>query len=236
MNAFERWRHDAPTSQQNRSRERLEAIYDTIRRRIALSEYEPGQRLSEEKLAAEFGVSRTPLRKALSQLENEGLIHSKRSVGTIVTDYDLETLTQVYRMRAEVAELWGKVDPVEDTSEIEEICRELLVSFEDLQKTQDRDAYAEMNLKYFHAGNMLTRNRPLRRFAEQLFYQSARIWHKSMESLDMASEVDRFRQDVAAFLACLESGDVEAAAHIRRAHISTSCVMLKRMAREEVME
>ena len=50
------------------ARERFERIYNTIRDRICLIEYEPGARLGEEELAREFGVSRTPVRRVLARL------------------------------------------------------------------------------------------------------------------------------------------------------------------------
>ena len=52
----------------------------------------PDQRLSKETLAEELGVSRTPLRHFLGRLGSEGLLRSVQSVGTIVTDIDIEEL------------------------------------------------------------------------------------------------------------------------------------------------
>ena len=79
-------------------RERFERMYKAIRDRICLLEYEPGARLSEEELAREFGVSRTPLRRVLSRLESEGLLESRHGVGTFVTDVDIDALLPVYRL------------------------------------------------------------------------------------------------------------------------------------------
>jgi AraC-like DNA-binding protein len=56
-----------PARRPSPARERLERIYATIRDRICLLEYQPGERLSEEQLAAEFAVSRTPIRRVLSR-------------------------------------------------------------------------------------------------------------------------------------------------------------------------
>ena len=73
-------------ARQSQQRRTFERIYLVLRNRISLLDYAPGQRLSEEKLAEEFGVSRTPLRRVLARLEDEGLLKSVQSVGTIVTD------------------------------------------------------------------------------------------------------------------------------------------------------
>ena len=90
------------------ARERFDRLYATLRDRICLLEYPPGTRLSEEALAEEFGVSRTPLRRVLGWLELQGLLKSVHGVGTIVTDVDIEELTQVYQLRMELAELLGQ--------------------------------------------------------------------------------------------------------------------------------
>ena len=89
-----------------------ERLYRTLRDRICLLDYPPGARLSEEELAAEFEISRTPLRRVLARLEAEGLIGSVHGVGTIVTDVDVEELAQVYALRMELAPLLGRLDPV----------------------------------------------------------------------------------------------------------------------------
>ncbi len=107
------------------SRQRFEAVCGTIRERISLLDYLPGQRLSEEALAEEFGTSRTPIRRVLARLEDEGLLRSVQSVGTIVTDVDVETLAQTYRLRMELAELIGRLDPIEPSSVDVRVFRDL---------------------------------------------------------------------------------------------------------------
>ena len=97
-----------PTS----ARERFERIYRILRDRICLLEYAPGSHLSEEELAQEFEISRTPVRRVLARLESEGLVQSVHGVGTIVTDVDIEELQQVYHLRMELAELIGKLCPI----------------------------------------------------------------------------------------------------------------------------
>src|SRR5690606_15392296 len=49
-------------------------VVEPLRRRIVEGEILPGQALSENQLAAEFGVSRTPVREALRILMEEGLV------------------------------------------------------------------------------------------------------------------------------------------------------------------
>jgi DNA-binding GntR family transcriptional regulator len=60
-------------------------VYDYIKRLILSGEIRGGERIPEEKVAKQFGVSRTPIREALSRLEEYGLINIKpRSYAEVV--------------------------------------------------------------------------------------------------------------------------------------------------------
>src|SRR2546421_10298555 len=54
-----------------------EVVHDRLRRAILRGEFDPKVPLSQVKLAARLGVSRTPLREALRMLQREGLIDSE---------------------------------------------------------------------------------------------------------------------------------------------------------------
>jgi DNA-binding GntR family transcriptional regulator len=81
------------------STDRFQRIYRQIRERICLLHYPPGTVLNETALATEFGVSRTPLRRVLQQLNHEGLVEIKNGVGTIVTDINMKTFKDIYDLR-----------------------------------------------------------------------------------------------------------------------------------------
>ena len=94
--------------------------------------------LSEEQLALEFGVSRTPIRRVLSRLEAEGLVESRHGMGTVVTDPDLETLRQIYALRMRIAELIGELDPLPRAESDLERIRSVLRRVDDLRHPQCR--------------------------------------------------------------------------------------------------
>lgn len=222
-----------PKPQSGRTRQRHQAIYTVIRQRIFLLEYLPGQRLSEEVLAEEFSVSRTPVRRVLARLESEGLLRSVQSVGTIVTDVDIETLTQAYKLRMELAELIGRLDPAPVTEDITSTLRAILARFSDLERDPNPRVFAQINMDFFHAIIALTKNEPFREISERLYYRTSRIWIKSIDRMDMLDEISIFRREVTDILAAVEIGDLEAVGHIRRSHISMSFQRLKLKADEE---
>jgi len=213
-------------TQVNASRERFQRIYTLLRNRICLLDYPPGTRLSEEALAAEFGISRTPLRRVLGWLESQGLLRSVHGVGTIVTDVEIDAFVQVYQLRMELAELVGKLSPVPPTPETIGLFRELERRGSDLQQKPDPRAFAQLNIDFFHGLMRLTENEPLREISERLYYQTARIWLKSISQMNLAQEVTIFAREIAEVRAAVEIGDVSAASHIRRSHISMSFVRL----------
>lgn len=62
-----------------------EQVYNYIKRLILSGEIRGGEKIPEERVAHQFGVSRTPIREALKRLEDYGLIHIKpRSYATVV--------------------------------------------------------------------------------------------------------------------------------------------------------
>jgi DNA-binding GntR family transcriptional regulator len=202
------------------ARERFERIYNTIRDRICLIEYEPGKRLAEEDLAREFGVSRTPVRRVLARLESEGLLESRHGVGTFVIDVDLDALLPIYRLRMELAGLMGKLDPLPRSAEDLARVRALLGRCDELIKSPDPKAYARLNMDFFYELAAMIGNAPLREISERLYFLTNRAWLRAAPHLDLAGEVTVFRREVADILAAMELGDWESVGFIRRSHIS----------------
>jgi DNA-binding GntR family transcriptional regulator len=217
------------------ARGRFERIYQTLRMRICLLDYAPGERLREEDLADEFGMSRTPIRRVLVKLEAEGLLRSVHGVGTIVTDIEVEELAQVYELRVELAELVGRLSPVA-------VDEALVARFRDIKERCDqmvRDGnpreFARINMEFFHLFNSLTSNAPLREMSERLYYQTTRIWLKTASRLRgyeqlLNNEFVIFQREVADIAEAVMNGDLAAAGHIRRAHIAMSFARIRREA------
>lgn len=73
--------------------------YDFIRERILSGEYAPGSALMTEQLAEVVGVSRTPIRDALRQLESDGLVEILARLGASVRKMDLREFLELCDMR-----------------------------------------------------------------------------------------------------------------------------------------
>jgi DNA-binding GntR family transcriptional regulator len=207
--------------------DRHDRLHAELRDRICLLDYAPGARLSEEALAREFGTSRTPLRRVLARLEDEGLVRSVHGVGTLVTDVDLAEMVQTYALRLELAQLVGVLSPRPVTAGVLSEMRALKARGDGLVLAPDARAFARLNMDFFHFGLSLTDNEALREVSERLYYRTARIWLKSIPRMDLADEVARFDRELSETLCALETGDTAAAALVRRAHISMSFARLR---------
>lgn len=73
--------------------------YQHLRAAIVENRYPPGHRLVEQQLAAELGLSRTPVREALRMLEAEGLVVSERNRGAMVRPLSPTEVVDLYGLR-----------------------------------------------------------------------------------------------------------------------------------------
>ena len=76
------------------------AATELIRAAILDGRLTPGQRLKEEELARELGISRTPVREALLILQAEGLVDAAPNRGAVVRALDGDDLEDLYQLRA----------------------------------------------------------------------------------------------------------------------------------------
>ncbi|WP_346764594.1 GntR family transcriptional regulator [Rhodococcus sp. HNM0569] len=89
----------ATTRRATRAGTTVEALYSSLRERIVDGVYQPGQRMSQEQLAAEFDVSRTPLREALQRLEADGLLVAQANRGMHVAPIVNSETEESYALR-----------------------------------------------------------------------------------------------------------------------------------------
>src|SRR5262245_3751353 len=122
-------------------------VADRLREKIFARELEPGSWIDELKLAAEWGISRTPLREALKVLAVEGLVTMKVRRGAYVTEMSRDDVSQVYRLLALLeSDAAGEVAAAASDEQI----AELRALHERLEKqTRQRDAFFATN-EQFH--------------------------------------------------------------------------------------
>ena len=184
---------------------------------VSLDVYRSRQdiRLDERKLAQDFGISRTPVREALAQLEREGFVRSVPRRGIYV----------VRKTRAEVIELitaWAALEGmaarlITQTARDEEIAglRRMFATFERGQVAAKLDEYSEVNIEFHQAIIRMSGNGVLVSLAENLFTHMRMIRRKTIAEQDRA---DRSIRDHMNIIEALEARDTERAEELVRNH------------------
>lgn len=124
-------------------------VISEMRRRIITGEAASGALLSELALAEEFGVSRTPVREALKQLQTEGLVEVRPRVGTFVAAPSRRDITELFQMKelleGAAARLLAQRGRVPEIDQLQDNLR----AADDAVRHDDRRRYAEL-VEEFH--------------------------------------------------------------------------------------
>jgi DNA-binding GntR family transcriptional regulator len=80
-------------------------VADHIRRAIVEGRLRPGDKIGQDAVAQELGMSRIPVREALIQMERDGLVQNKPNVGAFVAEFDEELVLDHFDVLASVQAL-----------------------------------------------------------------------------------------------------------------------------------
>lgn len=202
------------------------AAYRRILDEVRLGRLLPGDRLRETELADSLGVSRTPVREAIRQLESDGIVtHAPRQGATIRT-LDYAEVVELYEMRAVLegtaARLAARAASGVELDELRAINAELATAGSGPEA-------ARLN-RLFHATLLdIAKNRFLG--------QAMRTLQRALMILGPTTLSDAGRSDAAvgehaAVLDALDARDGEAAEHAMRAHIDASQAVRLRTLRD----
>jgi DNA-binding GntR family transcriptional regulator len=184
---------------------------------VSLNVYDqPGEvRLDERRLAQDLGISRTPVREAMAQLEREGFVRSVPRRGIYV----------VRKTKAEVIEMitaWAALESmaarlITATSSDDEVgqLRKMFAKFENGTLHAKLDEYSEVNIEFHQTIIRMSRNRVLIDLAANLFTHMRMIRRKTIGEQD---RVDRSIHDHMNIIEALEARDAERAGTLVRDH------------------
>ncbi len=193
-----------------------------MRRLILDGEYGPDERLIEEQLAERLGVSRTPIRQALTMLKSEGLVELIPNRGAVVCSFGVDEVWDIYDLRAVLeGHAARRAAARVEAGELDRM-RELADEMEGLCEREFAGRDEEIRLlvalnNEFH-GIILTASRNqrlerlLRRTVELPLVFKAFFWYGSHER--MVS--NHYHRQI---LKALESGDAERAEIVMREHV-----------------
>lgn len=122
--------------------------YQYILQKMTRGELEPGMQISELSIAAELGISRSPVRDALSQMVSEGMVERVPRFGTVIKMLSTRELSDLYGLRVALesyaAELVAQDITDDALSELEETCEGIEKIAQDFKKSKKSQLTPEM--------------------------------------------------------------------------------------------
>ncbi len=211
----------------NSDRVPADSIFEKIRNRICLLDYPPGTILREAALAAEFGVSRTPIRSVIQQLAHAGLVKSKDGVGTLVTELSFAEIRDIYRMRIKIAECIGQMNPRGIDEKIKIAVHELQQRASLLTQQFNIVDYWLVNHDLHNLIAGIIGNSALKQIWDHFYFLVARIWYEFART-DPENIADSLVSETTEVARALDEGNAIALGLVQSNYISYGLARLEK--------
>ena len=172
-------------------------------------------RLDERKLASDFGISRTPVREAMAQLESEGFVRSVPRRGIYVVRKTKREVIEMITAWAALESMAARLITQNASSEEIAGLRRMFTTFETGKVRAHLDEYSDVNIEFHQAIIRLSHNRVLIDLAENLFTHMRMIRRKTIGEKDRA---DRSIRDHMTIIEALEARATDRAEELVRDH------------------
>lgn len=209
-----------------------EFVYGKIRDKIFSGEFEQGMPLRQEKIAAMLGVSRLPVREALTRLEVEGIVNLRPRQGFVVAQLRIEDIGEVFDLRAVLEEHAAYISTTMRTEEDIGAIRAIVEDMEKIRPGSNRDLmdFSALN-RAFHERlfaiskrqmtcNLLT---TLQNSAERYVRMGARL----------VSDLTEAHKEHRAIFEAFAQGDARKASRASRIHVQNTGARLVTVLKKE---
>jgi DNA-binding GntR family transcriptional regulator len=186
-----------------------------LERLIVDGEIRSGERRNEQTLAKRFGVSRGPIREAMSALERAGLVSTRLNQGFFVREISPEEIAEIYDVRAVVYGLvCARLAHRIKDSELGKL-EKYVLRMDDAIAVGDPAAYYRLNLQFHDASIRFARHGRARQTYESLINET----HLSRQrSLDTPERMRESNNEHKALIAALQAGDADTARRLGEEH------------------
>lgn len=196
-----------------------DAAYATLREAILQGYLRPGDRLPEEQLAREFGVSRTPIREAIFRLEAEHFAIRVVRRGLVVRTISEEQVLEVYTVRAALdrlaASLAAEHATVPERARLHWLNEQIHVAGERAQRAD----MIELNIQFHEALSEAAHNSMLLHFVREIHnwvrrYEEATFSAPARPGVNVAEH--------RAIIEAIDRGDAESAGRLAAEHLNSA--------------
>ena len=158
--------------------------YERIKKAIVSLRFEMGKNLNEKELSSDLKLGRTPIREALQQLANEGLVVIVPRKGVYVSTVSLEDFQKLLDTRIMLETHCARRASSRITGETLDGLRDLMSGMEPFIVARDIDALLSIDRQIHMAVVRGLDNEYIEQIAGQLYDRVARLWYLSFKNLD----------------------------------------------------
>lgn len=204
-------------------------VFSRIQNDILNGVYQPGDSLTEKKLCEELGVSRTPVREAIRQLELEELVQSTPNKGAVVTGVTSKDIEEIYIIRMMIEGLAARWATEHITpKEIQELKDALdLEEFYTMKK--DAEHILKFDSRFHDILFKASKSKPLMHMLGTFHHYVQRARNASFESPDRAKKV---LDEHKAILDAVVKGDADRAEKVTKEHVKNASIAYKKLIKD----
>jgi len=157
-------------------------VYEQIKHDIMTCKLAPGEPLSENQFLERFGVSKTPIREALTSLVQDGLVEYTPNRGFMVTTVSVSDIQEIFEARIFIeAELFRLAVKKISDGEIDELEKQSRVEA-DVKKPEYAETFLESNRNFHIALAAAGRNSRLLWYYETLMNEAQRLFYMDISN------------------------------------------------------
>lgn len=193
-------------------------VYEQIREAILNNEFPPGTVMVERKLCEMYGVSRSPIRNALHQLTFEGLLAYQPGSGTVVPDFTLEDILEIYDL-LEVLQVYAarvcirRLDAVGEAT-----IKHIMSSMHQAMEAGDGVLTVQWDQRLHEFIVDQANNQRLKVFFDQLQNNQARLIARTLKDMSLYERTYEEHQEISANII---ARNVEGASNALHSHYDT---------------
>ena len=192
-------------------------VSEQIRGQILDGKLRPGERLVEDKLSAELGVSRVPVREALRMLSTEGLVRIEPNRGASVAEITPELVAELVEVRTLLEALNARLAARRHDPEIIGLLQDTLKRGNVAAQSGSSDQLARLNGEFHERLAEASRNSVLTEMMRSLRERTSLAF-----ALNGRSRAREDWKDHAGILAAVIDGDEELAALLASRHVQNA--------------
>ncbi len=201
-------------------------VFETLEEEILTGVLQSGETVSENKLSARLGVSRTPVREALHRLEQEGLVSNDPGKGAVILGVTKQDLLDIYEIRLRIEGLAARLAAQSITESQIASMRELVELQEFYAAKGDSERIRDLDSRFHSMIYSFCTSRVLADTLRGLHHRIERFRRMSVVDSERAS---RTSHEHSAIIEALAAHDSDSAERLLIEHITNARDALNKM-------